>query len=271
MTIACGFVVRDGILLCADTLYTDGFTKEYRDKLFPWARKGAAVCFALAGHDAIARMAVEDCQSALSNSKLRRLSIADVIRTIRPVIKEVQREYVDTAPYEERAVKTFSLLIGVASNSDESPKLFATSDAAIKPVDGFQCIGAGQHLGRYIIEPMYNPTLAISEAAILAIHTLAATKQRVDGVGGRSQFVVLRGTQISPVVGHDVNYAEPLVLEYQKHVANLLLAIGNGELSTMEFRERLNKFTIYAEQIRKIWLDQAAPWRDLEKQLSLVS
>jgi hypothetical protein len=216
-------------------------------------------------------MAVEECQIALSNSKLKRLSIADVIRIVKPALKEIQRDYVDAAPYEERAVKKFYLLIGVASNSDESPKLFATSDAAIKPVDGFQCIGAGQHLGQYIIEPMYNPTLAISEAAILAIHTLAATKQRVDGVGGRSQFVVLRGTQISPVVGHDVNYAEPLVLEYQKHVANLLLAIGNGELSTMEFRERLNKFTIYAEQIRKIWLDQAAPWRDLEKQLSLVS
>ena len=200
MTIACGFVARDGILLCADTLYTDSFTKEYREKIFPWAGKGAAVCFAVAGDDAIARMAVEDCRLALSESPLRQMSIPNVIRIIRKEIKGIQREYVDAAPYEERAAKRFYLLIGAASNSDESPKLFATSDAAIKPVDGFQCIGSGQHLGQYIIEPMYNPTLAISEAAILAIHTLAATKQRVDGVGGRSQFVALHGVQISPVV-----------------------------------------------------------------------
>jgi 20S proteasome alpha/beta subunit len=260
MTIACGFVVRDGILLCADTLYTDGFTKEYRDKLFPWARKGAAVCFALAGHDAIARMAVEDCQSALSNSKLRRLSIADVIRTIRPVIKEVQREYVDTAPYEERAVKTFSLLIGVASNSDESPKLFATSDAAIKPVDGFQCIGAGQHLGRYIIEPMYNPTLAISrdEAASGWCRRpfpvcCAARHTDITSGGPRCKLRRAFGTGVSktrsePSAGHRRRPA-----------------------TTTDFRERLDKFTIYAEQIRKVWLDQAAPWRDLATQLSLLS
>src|ERR1035438_7824321 len=73
MTIAAGFVVRDGILLCADTLYTDGYTKEYRDKIFPWPKKGAAVCFALAGSAHVGGHAIRQCQAALSRSPRKQL------------------------------------------------------------------------------------------------------------------------------------------------------------------------------------------------------
>src|SRR5437867_13255703 len=75
VTIAAGFLGNDGLLLCADTLYTDGYTKEYREKIFSWTRKNAAVCFALAGSDAVGRMTVEHCQWALEDSKRKTLSV----------------------------------------------------------------------------------------------------------------------------------------------------------------------------------------------------
>jgi len=49
MTIAAGFVAADGMLLCADRLLTDGYTKQYSDKILTWSGYGITACFAAAG------------------------------------------------------------------------------------------------------------------------------------------------------------------------------------------------------------------------------
>src|SRR5580704_4830730 len=89
-------VTAEGILLFADTLYTDGQTKDYRDKIFMWAGESAAVGFAVAGHATIARMVVDECRDALSVIDTRSLSIAKILRAIRPIVKGVYEQYVDT-------------------------------------------------------------------------------------------------------------------------------------------------------------------------------
>jgi hypothetical protein len=49
MTIAAGFVCRDGILLCADSQYTGGWEKTFREKVF--ARPLGAVMLPFCVHN----------------------------------------------------------------------------------------------------------------------------------------------------------------------------------------------------------------------------
>src|SRR3954447_16882605 len=69
MTIAAGFVASDGVLLCADTLYSDGYTKEYHDKVFTWTGNRLALVLAMWGHAANGRMAVDESIEAASKIK----------------------------------------------------------------------------------------------------------------------------------------------------------------------------------------------------------
>lgn len=266
MTIAAGFVLDDGILLCADTLYTDGYTKEYRDKIFPWAGKYAAACFAMAGNSDIARMAVEDCRAALSAAKTDELSTTKILRLVRPILKRTYETYVDQRPHEDRESAHFELLIGLVTRTEE-PALFVVRPG-FAPVDTFECIGGGRQLGRHIIEPSYDRHLTVNRAVVLAIQALAATKQRVNGVGGQSQFLVLRDKVLSAVVPHDVNRSEPLVLEYFRRCSDLLVNLADQGLSDDEIRDRLDRFIWSARDTREQWLSHAAPWRELMESLS---
>ena len=86
MTIAVGFVCRDGVMLCADSLITDGQTKEYGDKVVQWHGKFAGVCFALAGNPAVARIAINDCVAALDEAEEPALSAQRILEIVRPII-----------------------------------------------------------------------------------------------------------------------------------------------------------------------------------------
>src|SRR5687768_1633241 len=81
MTLVAGFVLSEGILLCADTLYSDGTTKAYKDKLFGWFGKYTNVCFAISGSDVVARMVVEECMAALfaADDEVDELRAAEIL------------------------------------------------------------------------------------------------------------------------------------------------------------------------------------------------
>ncbi len=271
MTIAAGFVLTDGILLCADTLYEDGYTKEYRDKIFLWTDKGASVSFALAGHASIGKMAVDDCIEALSACPKERLSIADALKIVRPILKTTHEQYVEARPFEYREISRFSLLVAVCA-LNESPRLYLASDAAFERVHSFDCVGVGRQLGRYIIEPMFQSSMNINQAVPLAIQALASAKERVDGVGGKSQFIAIRRNgPVSDVVPHDVNLTEPLVLEYQRRAAGLLLAAADSQIDETEFKKRKDSFGTYVQELRAKWKERSFAWQLLMHELAHFS
>jgi 20S proteasome alpha/beta subunit len=262
MTIAAGFLLRDGLLLCADTLYTDGSTKEYRDKIFPWTGKYAAVAFAISGSDVIGRMVVEDCRDAIASIPKQRITVQDVREAIRPIIKVFQEEYVNKTPFEERDRSRFNLLIGVAVASQPA-KLFVTEDAGIKPVDTFDCVGIGRHIALSIIAPAYDLFMRVDRAAILATKVLATTKEHVDGCGGRTQFLAIQNGVMSSIVPHDIEESERQILNYRRLTANLMFSIGDSAITSKEFKERLARFGLNVEHMREKWVSAANPWRDL--------
>jgi hypothetical protein len=259
MTIAAGFVGRDGILLCADTMHTDGYTKFYDDKLFTWTGHGAAVCFAVAGNATIAKMAVHSCKAALDSIEEADLSSGRILSEIQTIFKSVQEQYIDTRPAHELNNAQIYCLFGIQMRSETG---------VIAPVAKFDCIGVGRQLGFYIIEPSYRQDMSVSELAILAIHALAAAKERTDGVGGRSQFLVIRDGTVSPVIPYDYDVAEKQVLEYRQKATNLLLDIGDKGIDDKEFNDRLQWFAEEALALRATWKGGAAPWEYLTQRIA---
>jgi len=260
MTIAAGFRVQDGILLCADTLYTDGNTKQYGDKIFPWAEREATACFALAGSYSNGKMAIDDCRDALSSS-VGRLTVSSMIRILRPVLLDVQKKYVHVAPANKRGNAEFNLLIALVTES-EDPRLFITMDAAITEVHTFECIGIGHHIGHHVIDPIFEPNLTIDQAVVLALDAVSAAKQMADGVGGKAQLVAIRNKRLSTVFPHDANKAEPLILEYRRYVGRLLQAIADPTMPDDSFTEELRLFAERVTMVRKSWAEEPS-WDDL--------
>jgi 20S proteasome alpha/beta subunit len=266
MTIAAGFVAADGMLLCADRLLTDGYTKQYSDKILTWSGYGITACFAAAGCATVAKMAIEDCASSL-NKLASDEPFSDVYSCIRDSVKFIQREYVDAVPIEERQQSRFYLLI-VVHTKQAGLRMYSTNDAAISAVQTFECIGAGRGIGLHIMEPLYDRKMTIESLSSLALLAFAAAKDRVDGVGGKSQFISIgRDGLISPIVPHDGSDADEHVLEFSENCNRLLLDIANKSLADSEFSTKLDKFIDEVRFMRALWLGGMAPFQEVNRQL----
>ncbi len=254
-------------LLCADTLYTDGSSKFHGEKIFPWRKKDAIVCFAVSGNATIAKMMVDDCKASLDTLSSEQCSLSRMFSEIRSVVKFVQEQYVDVRPIEDRENSRFWSLIAIRTPAD-GIHLFSTNDAAIAPVTTYDCIGAGRQLGLYILEPFYDRKMSINEAAVLAIYALTASKERVDGVGGRSQFIAIRGGILSDVIPHDTDDSERRILDFREKCTGLLFDIADGRLDDSQFEQRLKGFAEEVREIRAFWKGREAPWNFLLQRFS---
>ena len=117
----------------------------------------------------------------------------------------------------------------------------------------------------YVIEPSYWRYMTIREVSVLAIHALTAAKERVDGVGGKIHFIAIKTNgSVSPVMEHDIETSEQCVLTYRKQCAELLLDIGNVDLSDDEFDKRMASFSEEVGFVRASWKGGAALWKHLD-------
>ena len=96
MTIAAGFQFDEGVLICADTKHTAGMNL-YETKLFakPYS-SGAKSIFAIAGASRFARMAVVDCEKALS--KLIAPEKSDMEDAVKETIIKVHEKHIFQHP-----------------------------------------------------------------------------------------------------------------------------------------------------------------------------
>jgi len=91
MTIVAGFFVRDGVLMCADTLHSGTGANVYESKLHPLLTDHVRVIFSFSGNAPFATSVIQDCSRALRNTKPSQFKghsdVADVVREV------LNREY----------------------------------------------------------------------------------------------------------------------------------------------------------------------------------
>src|ERR1041384_3356885 len=112
-------MVQDGILLCADSMFSDGKTKEYRSKMTVTSRKGSQVVFAIAGNSDIASLAVDDCSSRIQSLPSKSFTVEKAKTAIGEVVLKITKKHIDDRPWEEREGLRFQLLFAVAIQGEK--------------------------------------------------------------------------------------------------------------------------------------------------------
>ena len=253
MTIVAGFRVVDGILMCSDSQYSGG-AKMYQQKLFPMTITGDSYVFALAGHEHNGKMAIDECQEALSELAPERRTLKHVKRALKSAVKPVCDEYVLSRPQSEQDGYAFELLIGCWIPRGGGHQLFTVGrNGAVVLDDHYDCLGTGSYLGHYFIKPSYGAaSLDMESAKLLAAQVLRVAKSYDQNCGGPSNFVVIDKDGKAYPVGFNFLYAESFLSMYEARTRNLMFAM-TGDIPKAEYDEHLSGFLEQLDQLRKGW------------------
>ncbi len=249
MTIAIGFQCPDGIVLCADTQYTEGGVKYYRTKLHGLEFSQGKLAFAIAGSVDFALMTINKIKSEIGASAFTKMQIT---KCMEAALLSVYREHLYPHPrYSYPDGPSFSLLVGMWSKSD-ALCLWAATETSIMEVEQFRCIGSGRDLGQSLADVFYEPTMRADEAVVLGSYIIMHAKKHVEGCGGDTQIRVLkndgRAQKEDPIYTRE---REAYLDEFDQSIQRLFYACGTLDLPDDVFDFNLQKFEEDARGLKK--------------------
>lgn len=265
MTIAAGFVVRDGILLCADSQYS-GWEKVYKPKLFNYPFGASMVSFAFCGDEAYGRMAIDDCFEAIMGIPQEQHTLWNIRRTIRRSIKRVVDEFAKRDSLDQ--TQKPEVLVAINTPSSSIGYLFSSRDSALSRIDSFGFCGSAAYLANYImgtLHPVLVGEMTIEQAAFIGHYILAMAKRHDAGCGGGSQFLSLRGMQGTGVRSFsDFDASDEEIYRYERWSKILLMSACDPSVSETDFANTLEEFGKAATEIRqKLHSPGSQHWSDL--------
>lgn len=193
MTLAAGFVYREGVLLCAETELTAGDLKTHGAKILPFDCPFGRIGMVCSGNFVLAVAAMQSIKRAV-------LKLDPHVHPLETVISTLDREYQRTVwanpSFAAYGPLEFQLLVAIQGKSG-STELYSSDGNSLVEVSGHACIGSGSVVAERLIDQAF---LAIGDRGrLLAFlsHMMNVAKRGGAGVGGMSLFVDLGfdGTQ----------------------------------------------------------------------------
>jgi 20S proteasome alpha/beta subunit len=248
MTIAAGFICRDGIVLATDTQYSvGGLLKTDGPKLFNVAeRSDLSVVIAGAGSVPFMRMAVGEIEAALRQMPDGTATLPKAKKVIEDVLMNVFAVHVYPVPGDR---PEFELLVGIWTQPD-GLHLFRTYLTTVVPASDYACIGVGVYVSHFALSLMYRMDVGATEATFLAVYCIKAAKDYVDGCGKRTRIqVIRRDGKIQRVYPNEIRDTEDYCEELCEAMQFFVLGTDyeNLEDSSLdvlmgEFREAIVRF-----------------------------
>jgi len=174
MTIAMGFKCSDGVVLCTDSLESNGVTKRMVSKL--WCYQVAeewGIAIASAGDGDLSDSFTEQLGQSLGNSDYDEHRLMEKLRVS---LRQLRTDY----PYDD-----FDMLVGIFSNAfPPTQKLYRVFGKHLGPVVSYQSIGCGSSVADFICSQIHTPLLSVRESERLGILTVARVKDIVEGCDG---------------------------------------------------------------------------------------
>lgn len=194
MTIAAGFICKQGILICADREESSGASKKVVEKVITLHADPWNMTVATAGSSAAADLALKRlktaffqyfCSNMLSLSKLE----ANHEQIIIDVLTKVHEEHV----WKNQAVDhSFRLVIGLSFLELHQCYLYVTQDNIPQPINDYGCVGAGDDLCTYFAERLYKRELTKDEMILLAAFIFREVNAARQYCGKGTDMVLLR-------------------------------------------------------------------------------
>lgn len=240
MTIVAGFKSYEGIVLCADTQETVGFSKrnvpklrfepnDKADKGVPKDDLAVAFCGATnngAFMDEMVDLAWEEVQNATSLDEASDL--------IRRSIKSYHAEA--TKNYQVGHLPDTELIYGIKMFGDS--RLFYSLGPAVTRRDQYATGGIGAYMADFLASRMYKDYLPLRQCLILAVYSLFQAKEHVEGCGGNSHIAILRNEGTSGRIDwHRVEALTELLKYADETTGELLLDVADLQTTDEKFRE----------------------------------
>lgn len=235
MTIAAGFVCTDGIVIGADTEYSNSVVKEYRSKI--WRSQDERCVIAAAGDEVLMKEAAETLLTCLDSE----YSVEDVKEQFQDTMQAIHERFID---YSNDP--SFTLRMLVAAQASDGLVLFRQSRWAVTDVKAYACIGSGEAFGNYVAKRFFGELKPqpITAGIVCASHLLRLAKNHVQGCGGtRSEIVILpaRGRAYEQSE-RNVRNVEVLLDGVDAVLGPLLFAIPDSSIPMEAIEERLKVF-----------------------------
>ena len=247
MTIVAGFHLQDGIVLCGDTMYT-GNVKIQQPKLSGVtifgstdSREQVSLAFALAGNEANAQMAIEDCIEGIRECPIEQRTGRRITKILRSAVLNVNRDYVEG--HSDQYSLGFELIIGAWVPRGGGYRMWSTAGAGLVSNHGYYCHGSGGYIGHYLIRPVFRRAMSRAQTVLLAIQAIAAAKTIDPGCGGGTDFITISdGGVLSAVVPYNPVGIEPNLLSFDNMCRQLLFCIADREMTTNQYNQELDQF-----------------------------
>lgn len=245
MTLALGFVCRDGVVLAADSELSNSFARSDGDKIwylrFPLGAGNPTlkVGVAGAGHVAFLTYAKDLIQARL----LPTMGLDQAQAAIGEVLKELYREHIYSygQPNERDHLNVY-FLVGIAAH--DGRRLLATELTAVNRVTRYQAIGGGTDLADFVVKRSSVAQPSVSDAVVLASQVLRYADDHVLGVGGPTRIIVLYDTaHDAGFVGQDdIAKHEAFVAKFDEAIRPVLLGGSDPTVNDDVFLARLDRF-----------------------------
>jgi hypothetical protein len=255
VTIAAGFVARDGIVLCADTQETYGQLRKINvGKIIArpesFVPNLPRIVFAGAGHGHfIDKLANEAWKRVASRNPSG--DFTDVCDDIESSIKDTHEEF--GRIFQQGAMPSAEIIYGVAASGRVG--LFRAIGPIVNPVDRYASVGVGLYLADYIHDRLGLASPALADSGfyeILAIYLLQQAKDYIEGCGGESHvFTLKRNGKIDVVDPADVQLIAGHITQLDRNSSSVLMSTPDLNLNDDEMEDRIEMFLTLARNLRK--------------------
>ena len=270
VTIAAGFVCKDGIVMCADSQEVSNDYKWPVKKLsFPRSTSGRTrIIIAGAGFGAAIDTAT---QKIFARVSMNELSYEQTLFAIEAVLRELHEKDLPNHPYGTQT--EFNLMIAFQSH-DGGGGLFTTSGSLVTRVDRFEVIGSGA-VTKFFAHMMYretpweSPILTMSEGTILSAYLIYLAKSQLSSIGGKSQLITLDWEgNMRFASDWEVPSWEQFFSEYQWQSNQVMLDCADPTSSEEDFNARLDGQVIALKAMKRSLTERRQQWDEIWKKVT---
>lgn len=196
MTFIVGLRCRDGLVIGADSLESDGIVKRRVNKIYRMPAGNWELAIAGSGGGGIVEKFTREIKATLPAKPIDHYAVENFIEQTLAEFKLRYREREDQ----------FSVLVGMFNKADDAYHLYRADSVVLAPVDDEAHIGTGNELWRLLCDALYRKKNSVqaniriaSFATRMAIHYSEGVDEPIQVVfytAGQKAWKVLQGTEL---------------------------------------------------------------------------
>lgn len=250
LTIGIGFRFSGGLVLCADSEYTEGyFLKTAGAKIARVPARDCVLIMAGAGDATFMQATFERIRDGLDGVKK---TVPAIKKFIESSLVALYARHIYPMPRWDELNFDAQFLMGFRDASG-NVELWATQRTHVTEASEYEAIGIGKPLATYLLNALHTSQLDAQEAKILATVVLKEVKAFTPYCGGASTIGLLAGTsELEPRIQHpeETTEIEHAFEQYKAGLAPVTIGALDWRFGDRKFDKVLADFCHRSKELR---------------------